>query len=110
MPADYIKEATIARLATEGQRLMVQYHDTLSAIEKRFGVPQTVLLAIWGRETDYGHSVDPYSAIQVLATQAYVGKRKDQFRNEFILALKILDEKQVSLRDMRSSWAGAMRG
>src|SRR5207244_3489055 len=29
-------------------------------------------------------------------------------RTEFILALKILDEGHVSLRDMRASWAGAM--
>ncbi|WP_249123055.1 MULTISPECIES: lytic murein transglycosylase [unclassified Bradyrhizobium] len=108
VPADYVKEATIARLATEGQRLQQQYRPTLSAIEQRFGVPATVILAIWGRETDYGRYTLPYNALPVLATQAYVGRRKDQFRNEFILALKILDEGHVALKDMRASWAGAM--
>ena len=44
----------------------------------------------------------------MLATQAYLGKRKDKFLNEFLLALKILDDGQVKLADMRSSWAGAM--
>ncbi|MEW6642332.1 MAG: lytic murein transglycosylase [Pseudomonadota bacterium] len=108
VPADYVKEATIARLATEGQRLLQQYRPTLSAIEQRFGVPATVILAIWGRETDYGRYTLPYNALPVLATQAYVGRRKDQFRHEFILALKILDEGHVALKDMRASWAGAM--
>jgi len=108
VPADYVKEATIARLASEGQRLLQQYRPTLSAIEQRFGVPATVILAIWGRETDYGRYTLPYNALPVLATQAYVGRRKDQFRNEFILALKILDEGHVALKDMRASWAGAM--
>jgi membrane-bound lytic murein transglycosylase B len=32
VPADYIKEASIARLAEEGQRLMAKYRDALSAI------------------------------------------------------------------------------
>jgi lytic murein transglycosylase len=107
VPADYIKEASIARLAAEGQRLMQKYQDALKAIEARFGVPASVVLAIWGRETDYGRYTLPYDAVRVLATQAYVGRRKDQYRNEFILALKILGEGNVARKDMRSSWAGA---
>jgi lytic murein transglycosylase len=107
VPADYIKEASIIRLAAEGQRLLQKYRDTLDAIEQRFGVPPTVLLAIWGRETDFGRYTLPYDALRVLATQAYVGRRKEQYRNEFILALKIISEGDVKRKDMRSSWAGA---
>jgi lytic murein transglycosylase len=107
VPADYIKEASIARLAAEGQKLMQQYRPALNAIESRFGVPASVVLAIWGRETDFGRYTLPYDALRVLATQAYVGRRKDQYRNEFILALKILGQGVVTRKDMRSSWAGA---
>src|SRR5580765_9068547 len=39
VPADYLKEASIARLAGEGQRLMQKYRPSLDAIEARFGVP-----------------------------------------------------------------------
>ncbi len=45
--------------------------------------------------------------MRVLATQAYVGRRKDQYRTEFILALKILSNGVVKRPDLRSSWAGA---
>jgi lytic murein transglycosylase len=107
-PADYLKEASIARLAAEGRKLFDQYHDKLAGIEQQFGVSPTILLAIFGRETDYGRSRDSRSAIRVLATQAYLGKRKDRFLNEFLLALKILQEGQIKLADMHSSWAGAM--
>jgi lytic murein transglycosylase len=107
VPADYVREASIARLAEHGQSLRQQYRTVLDRIEQQYGVPATIILAIWARETDYGRYTLPYNAIQVLATQAYVGKRKDQFRNEFILALKILDEGHVKLADMRASWAGA---
>ena len=43
-PADYIKEANIARLAGQGKKLAVQYRPTLTAIEDKFGVPGNVLL------------------------------------------------------------------
>ncbi len=65
------------------------------------------MLAIWGRETDYGRYRLPYDTLRVVATQAYVGRRKDQYRGEFILALKILGEGAVARKEFRSSWAGA---
>jgi lytic murein transglycosylase len=107
VPADYIKEGSIARLAGEGQKLMQKHRATLSAIEQRFGVPGPIILAIWGRETDYGRYTLPYDTLRVVATQAYVGRRKEQYRTEFILALKILSDGDVTRKDMRSSWAGA---
>jgi lytic murein transglycosylase len=107
VPADYIKEASIARLAAEGQKLMAKHRAALDRIEQRFGVPASVVLAIWGRETDYGRYALPYDTLRVVATQAYVGRRKDQYRAEFILALKILGEGAVTRKEFRSSWAGA---
>jgi lytic murein transglycosylase len=108
VPADYIKDASIARLAAYGQRLMQQYRPALDEIEKRFGVPAPVVLAIWGRETDFGRYTLPYDALRVLGTQAYVGRRKDQYRTEFILALKILSDGVVTRKDLRASWGGAV--
>lgn len=107
VPADYVREGAIANLAGEGQRLLRKYNAALAKIEKSSGVPATVMLAIWGRETDYGRYTLPYDLVRVLATQAYVGRRKDTYRNELILALKILGEGVVTRKDMRSSWAGA---
>ena len=107
-PASYLKEATFDRLAAQGRKLLDQHRATLTAIEKQFGVAPTIVLAIWGRETDYGRYTLPHSAVRVLATQAYVGKRKEKFGEEFLLALKILQEGHIKLADMKSSWAGAM--
>jgi lytic murein transglycosylase len=106
-PADYIKEANIARLAARGKKLAAEHSRTLAAIEQKLGVPANVLLAIWGRETDFGSEKQPKEAITVLATQAYYGRRKDMFRQELLDAFKMLEE-GVKLSDMRSSWGGAM--
>jgi lytic murein transglycosylase len=107
-PADYVKESSISRLAEDGRRLAATHRATLAAIEKEFGVPGNVLLAIWGRETDFGRERQPKNAVRVLATQAYYGKRKDFFRQEFLLALKMIEDGEVKLADMGSSWGGAM--
>jgi lytic murein transglycosylase len=106
-PARYLREATFDRLAARGRQLAAQYRDTLTRIEREFGVPGNVVLAIWGRETDYGGYKLPHDAVRVLATQAFAGKRKDFFRNEFLHALKMLQD-GVPRADMRSSWGGAM--
>ena len=107
VPADYLKETTISRLASYGQRLLQQHRATLDRIERQFGVPATVVLAIWGRETDFGRYRLPYDLMRVLATQAYVGRRKEQYQVEFIEAMKIVQEGHAARGDLRSSWAGA---
>jgi lytic murein transglycosylase len=107
-PADYLKETTIESLAAQGRKLLDQYRGPLGAIDQQFGVPPAVLLAIFGRESDYGRARDTHDAIRVLATQAYFGKRKEKFREELLLALKMLQDGLVKPSDMKSSWAGAM--
>lgn len=106
-PSQYLKEATLARLAMRGRELAVRHREVLDNIAREFGVPGPVLLAIWGRETDFGGYKLPYDAIRVLATQAFTGRRKDMFRAEFIAALRMLQD-GIPRTAMRSSWGGAM--
>jgi len=106
-PGQYLRESNFARLAAQGAQLAAQYKAALTRIEREFGVPGNVVLAIWARETDYGRETSGQDAIRVLATQAYLGKRKDFFRNEFAYALKLLQD-GVPRADLRASWGGAM--
>jgi lytic murein transglycosylase len=107
-PEQYVSEALIARFTVQGRQYANKYRDTLLEIERRFGTPGSVILAIWARETSFGGAKLPHDALRVLATQAWTGRRKAQFREEFLYALKILDEGHVTRADMKSSWAGAM--
>src|SRR5215475_8715782 len=101
-PADYLKESSFERLAGRGRKHYAEHRDTLTRIEQEFGVPGPIVLAIWGRESDYSTYYGGRDAIQMLATQAYVGKRKQFFRNQLIYALKMLED-GVSRSQMRSS-------
>ena len=67
-----------------------------------------VLLAIWGRETSYGTDRLPHDPVRVLATQAYTGRRRERFREELVLALKVIEEGRLRPPRRKSSWAGAM--
>jgi len=107
-PAQYLSEASLSRLTAQGRKLAAEHRATLAAIERRFGVPPAVILAIWGRETNFGSAKLPYDTIEVLATQAFLGRRKEMFRGELLLALKILEEQHVARAAMKASWAGAM--
>jgi lytic murein transglycosylase len=106
-PADYVRETTIARLAAQGKKLLERHRATLNAIEQRYGVPPSVILAIWGRETAFGGYKLPHDAVRVLATQAYLGRRKDMFRGELLTAFKMLQD-GIPRERLRSSWGGAM--
>ena len=106
-PQDYISKSYIERLAKRGRELLAQHRATLERIEAESGVNPYAVLAIWGRETAFGAHRLGHDAIRVLATQAYVGRRKELFRTELLHALKMLED-GVPRADMRSSWAGAM--
>jgi lytic murein transglycosylase len=106
-PAEYLSEKSLANLAAHGRQLAQKHRETLATIEKRFGVPSTMVLAIWGRETDFGRYKLPHNALTALVTQAYYGRRKEQFLSEFLHAVKMVDDGHIKPADFDSSWAGA---
>ena len=108
-PGQYLKGSQLSFLARRGRQVEAKYHKELIAIEREYGVPRSIVLAIYGRETAFGsYKVKRDTIRALLTTQAYLGRRAEFFRNELLLALKILQEGHVTRRKMRSSWAGAM--
>lgn len=105
--ADYLSKPYLEKLAVQGRAFLVEHKAALERIEAMTGVDRYTLVAIWGRETAYGSHHPPYDAVRVLATLAFAGKRKDQFRAELIAALKML-QSGIPRSDMKSSWAGAI--
>lgn len=107
-PRDYLDAKQLSGLAEKGKALARQHVSTLASIERSIGLDRNVVLAIWGRETAYGQHKSPHYAIRVLATQAYLGRRKDLFRKELLHALRLLQDGHRTVETLKSSWAGAM--
>jgi membrane-bound lytic murein transglycosylase B len=90
-------------------RKMYQTHQAeLQQVEKKYGVPARFVVALWGLESAFGRITGNYSVPSALATLAYEGRREAFFKDEFFLALDILAEGHISLKEMKGSWAGAM--
>ena len=69
-------------------------------------MPASILLSIWGNETNFGRYTGNFDLARSLATLAYDGRRRELFANEFIALLKMADE-GVPRSQMKGSWAGA---
>ena len=107
-PAQYLDADYLARLATQGRSLLKLNEAALAKIETELGVGRQFVLAIWGRETAFGSHRSNYYVIKALATQAYLGRRKEMFRTELLFALKMLEDGVRTRETLTGSWAGAM--
>ncbi|WP_099867107.1 lytic murein transglycosylase [Pararhizobium haloflavum] len=107
-PAAYFSESSLQNLAASGRALASQHREAIAAIERRYGVPGHFLIAIWGRESGFGRADIPHSAIDVLATKAFMSTRPELFQGELLAALQILERGDITPERMKSSWAGAM--
>jgi membrane-bound lytic murein transglycosylase B len=86
---------------------MAQHAGVLQRIEKQFGVPPSILMAIWGLETNFGSDGGgKFSIVQSIATLAYDCRRSVFFREHLDAALRIIDRGDIPAAQMRGGWAG----
>lgn len=78
----------------------------LASIEQKTGVPEQIMLAIFGHESGYGSFTGNFDLLQSLATLAYEGRRRDLFSAEFLNAMLLL-QRGVPREKLKGSWAGA---
>ena len=77
-----------------------------SEIERNYGVPAEIVVAIWGHETAYGQVMGGFDLPRSLATLAWDGRRRELFERELIDVLKMVDQ-GVPRSRLEGSWAGA---
>ncbi|MGO4526055.1 lytic murein transglycosylase [Microvirga sp. 2MCAF35] len=105
---DYIKGAISAQRLKRGQEMVGEWSKTLAAVERTYGVPRSVVLGVWGMETNFGSFTGSIYTVQALSTLAYTGYRSEFFREELLTALQILEDDHIDRSKMLGSWAGAM--
>ena len=105
---DYVNMIANQRRIATGQRKAKELQKLFDAVERKFQVEREIIIAIWGIETDFGNAKDRWDVFRSLSTLAYVRYRPPYFRNELIVALKIMQDGHISRGEMLSSWAGAM--
>jgi lytic murein transglycosylase len=105
---DYINALVGHGRIERGRVKAREWAKVFDAAERKFQVERWVLIALWGMETDYGAAKDRWDVFRSLATLAYVKYRHPYFRDELIVAMKIMQDQHLPREKMVSSWAGAM--
>jgi lytic murein transglycosylase len=104
----YLDTAVSSTRVNTGREKLKAHRDTAREMERRYGVPAEVVVAIWGIESNYGSHFGDFSTLDSFATLAFEGRRRDFARGELLAALKIIDAGDISAEQMVGSWAGAM--
>jgi membrane-bound lytic murein transglycosylase B len=105
---DYVAGAVSVDRVDRGRKKADAESVWLAKAKETYGVDESVILGVWGLETDFGGFVGSNNVIRALATLACVHFRGDYFRDELLSALVILEEGDIAPAMMRGSWAGAM--
>ena len=104
--APYRTQHVDAARIRRGRATYQEQRARLSRVEAQTGVPEQIMVAIWGHETNYGAYTGNFDLLRSLATLAYEGRRRNLFAGEFIAALKMID-RGVPRSRLVGSWAGA---
>jgi lytic murein transglycosylase len=104
---EYASTRVIPARIKRAQGLMQRHAQLLSRIEKQFGVPASVVMAIWTLESDNGGGdIGKLPVVRTLATLSWDCRRTELFQGELIAALKIVQRGDLPLRDLVGAFAG----
>ena len=97
------------RRLTHGLKFWEQHGATLARAQALYGVPQEIIVAIIGVETEYGRNTGQFSVLEALATLAFdYPPRAPFFRGELEQFLLLARENGIEPLDYKGSYAGAI--
>jgi lytic murein transglycosylase len=103
----FIKTRVGASRVKRAAKLMQRNAALLARVERQFGVPKELLVAIWTMESDNGSGdMGKLPVIRTQATLAWDCRRTDLFQRELIAALKILQRGDLPQRELIGAFAG----
>jgi lytic murein transglycosylase len=104
---EYAATRVVPARINRAKKLMQAHPALLSRIERQFGVPKELIMAIWTLETDNGTGdMGKLPVVRTIATLAHDCRRSELFQTELIAALKIVQRGDLPLRDLIGAYAG----
>jgi membrane-bound lytic murein transglycosylase B len=104
----YLEIVVSNERVTRGRTLLKENRAAIDRFAAPAGIPTSIVIALWGIESNYGTRLGDFEVVPALATLAYNGFRAQFFRGQLIAALKIVSQGHIGLHAMKGSWAGAM--
>jgi membrane-bound lytic murein transglycosylase B len=104
----YIERTVSTDRINKGRNHMAENRDVLNRIASQSGVPASVIVALWGKESSYGAFTGGYKVGDALATMSYEGRRRAMFEKELLAFITVTEKLQKDPQILKGSWAGAM--
>ena len=105
---DYLKRRLTPETMRTARSMFARHRTLVTRIGAKYGVPGAMLISVWGLESNFGRFSGVRPTVPTLVTLAYDPRRGPLFRNELLTALEIVDKGDISLDQLKGSWAGAM--
>jgi lytic murein transglycosylase len=84
-----------------GAQLLKKYANVFARIQQEYGVPGPVLVAFWGLETDFGKVMGNMQTMRSLATLSFDCRRPEEFQEQLLYALRVIERGDLSPQEMR---------
>jgi membrane-bound lytic murein transglycosylase B len=104
----YVARWLTPRTQRSAREFAAKHRTLLRQVSAAYDIPASMLVSVWGLESNFGRFTGTYPTVAALATLAYDPRRSSLFRRELFEALTILDRGHIALDEMKGSWAGAM--
>jgi lytic murein transglycosylase len=106
---EYAATRVTAPRITRGRQLLQRHAALLARVERQFGPPKEMIVAIWGLESDFGSGdIGKMPVVRTIATLAHDCRRTELFQGELIAALKILQRGDLTLSTLIGAFAGEL--
>jgi membrane-bound lytic murein transglycosylase B len=85
-------------IVAQGRKRKARNPEFYAALEKRFGVPAGILIALHGMETGFGGFMGDTPVVSAITTLAYDCRRSEFFIPHAIGALKLVDQGSITMQ------------
>ena len=103
----YVSQRITTKTVATAKTMAETHAELLQKVEAAYGVPPSIMIAVWGVESNFGAFTGVRPIVGALATLAFDGRRP-LFRSELFSALQIVDGGHITVDQLKGSWAGAM--
>lgn len=85
-----------ATIVAQGRKRKARHPEFYAALERQYGVPAGVIIAIHGMETAFGGFMGDSEVVSAIVTLTYDCRRSEFFRSHAIGALKLVDDGSIT--------------
>ncbi|MEG8098731.1 lytic murein transglycosylase [Candidatus Liberibacter brunswickensis] len=97
---EYLQNISYLEIIANGKIMQKKYDKFLLNIQRKYGVPAGVLMALWGLESKFGEKLGNVPIFSTLATLAYDCRRSKLFTREFYAALSLMEKGIISTKSL----------